>query len=450
MMVRFIRASVLSLCGVAFAGGAAAQGWSFDARKIALGGVGEGNLAADMVGEQRPYRTIVLPFGLTQVLDDKDAFDPGNDAFDPVLAIEDAISPLHFIVDRHSSDAAALFVNDVRNATLSRDLNAYRGWRPAVEITGAGLADPNWGHTFVVSRTQSGGFHGFRVGAGAYLPLHTTTSFDPELSELFASESPVYRPNTRFEIGNASNAQVALAIAAGYRGRLPWRSSQGGGSDRDGLYIAADFDYLRGLGYQDFDLAVRLDTDASGLVTLRPASVPVEITRRSSDSGTGRAINLGVMAVVRRWELGFGLRGLANRLTWKDVDETTYTLSSLFTNAEFVESPTRAVPQIESEVPIDYRVNAAHHLDGWSVIADAGRGLNGGFLHAGVERRSRRVELRGGIRFSNDMWNPSGGIGLNVTERFGVDVAAFGTTANVEEMRQLGLAFSLRFAPGQP
>ena len=48
---------------------ATAQNWSFDARRIALGGVGDArNPALDLVDEQRGYSTIVLPFGLFQVL----------------------------------------------------------------------------------------------------------------------------------------------------------------------------------------------------------------------------------------------------------------------------------------------------------------------------------------------------------------------------------------------
>ena len=47
----------------------AAQNWSFDARTIAIGGVGgSGNLATKMIDEQRDYTAIVLPFGLIQVL----------------------------------------------------------------------------------------------------------------------------------------------------------------------------------------------------------------------------------------------------------------------------------------------------------------------------------------------------------------------------------------------
>ena len=50
--------------------GGGAQHWSLDARRIALGGVGGGNLASELVAERRGYRTLVLPFGLVQSLSD--------------------------------------------------------------------------------------------------------------------------------------------------------------------------------------------------------------------------------------------------------------------------------------------------------------------------------------------------------------------------------------------
>ena len=83
-----------------------AQNWSFDARAIALGGVGDaGNLAARMIEEQRDYTSIVLPFGLFQVLSNRNKFDPNSSEFDPVRDVEYAASPIHFIIGRDSSNA---------------------------------------------------------------------------------------------------------------------------------------------------------------------------------------------------------------------------------------------------------------------------------------------------------------------------------------------------------
>lgn len=110
-----------------------AQNWSFDARKIALGNAGGAeHPASRMIDEERPYRAIVLPFGLIQVLRDRNVFDPGSDEFDIVRAVEYAAAPLHYVIGRDSStksESGRRLSVDIRNATLSRDLN-LSGLRP--------------------------------------------------------------------------------------------------------------------------------------------------------------------------------------------------------------------------------------------------------------------------------------------------------------------------------
>ena len=53
---------------------------------------------ARIVNEERDYTSIVLPFGLFQVLNDFSIFNPNSSAFDPVRGIEYAASPIHYIV----------------------------------------------------------------------------------------------------------------------------------------------------------------------------------------------------------------------------------------------------------------------------------------------------------------------------------------------------------------
>ena len=149
---------------------ARAQNWSFDARAVGLGGVGStSNVAVDMVDEQRPYRAIVLPFGLLQVIPNLPKLDPTKDEFDLVRAIEYSASPIHFIVGRDNTATGSLFITDLRNGELSRDLNDYRGFSPATSVSAEGLASPNWGKTFKLSQNTNGSFQGIYAGAGPYL-----------------------------------------------------------------------------------------------------------------------------------------------------------------------------------------------------------------------------------------------------------------------------------------
>ena len=53
-----------------------AQNWSWDARRIGMGGSSSsGNLAGKMIEEQRNYTSIVLPLGFSQVFSDTSRFD---------------------------------------------------------------------------------------------------------------------------------------------------------------------------------------------------------------------------------------------------------------------------------------------------------------------------------------------------------------------------------------
>src|SRR5262245_64142217 len=95
---------------------ALAQNWSFDARNIGLGGVGStSNIAVDMIDEQRPYRAIVLPFGLLQVLPNLPKVDPTKDDFDLARAIEYMASPIHYIIGRDDTESGQLFFTDLRS-----------------------------------------------------------------------------------------------------------------------------------------------------------------------------------------------------------------------------------------------------------------------------------------------------------------------------------------------
>jgi hypothetical protein len=43
------------------------------------------------------------------------------------------------------------------------------------------------------------------------------------------------------------------------------------------------------------------------------------------------------------------------------------------------------------------------------------------------------------------VWNPSAGVGLNISDRVALDVAVYGNSAHVERKRNPAIAVSLRF-----
>lgn len=425
-------------------GPASAQNWTFDARKIGMGNAGGGDHpASKMIDEERPYRAIVLPFGLIQVLRNRNVFDPDSDEFDIVRAIEYAASPLHYIVGRDSGESTSgrQLSLDLRNATLSRDLNAYRGFVPARQPTAEGLTHTTFGGTIPVVRGEN--FHGIYVGAGPYLAMRTSLDIDQRLIDILASTTDVFVPNAQFRLGVDSRNEMAIAITGGYRGRFALATAA---SERDGLYVALDYNYLVGFRYEDIDTALRLDTDNQGLLTINPfAASPLVIGREHTSKGRGFALDLGLGLVADRLEVGFGVKGLSNRIDWTEVERSTHSLGNLFLGGEFLESPSVPIGDVSVELPRDYKGYAGVRTDTGLVVGEFGHGFQGTSFHGGYEHYLGAIELRGGALYSRQRWQPTGGIGLNMSQRVSLDLAVFGTSANVERKRHMGIAASLRF-----
>jgi hypothetical protein len=406
-----------------------------------------------MIDEQRPYRALVLPFGLFQVLPNLPKLDPTSDEFDLVRAIEYAASPIHYIVGRDDTNTASAFITDLRNAELSRDLNMYRGFSPATEVSAEGLASPNWGKTFKFKKGDNGAFHGIYAGAGLYFSMKTAAMLDPALAQLFASETPVFAPNATFNLTNDTESQFGMAITGGYRARFALPSSMRGGTTSgnvfsnineglQGLYVGVNFHYLHGFEYEHFQPTAQLKTNAAGLLA---NTSTVIIDRTNASSGSGFSTDVGVAAVVGRWQVGVGVNGIGNRITWTGAEQTRYALDSLFNGGEFNDSQPVPVGDVRVELPVDTRGNASYNAEKWTAITEFGHGFNGTTFRAGFEERLGRVQLRGGARYIKERWEPTGGAGFNFTDRFGIDCGLFSTSANFERKRHLAIAFSLRF-----
>jgi hypothetical protein len=430
-----------TLLVIVLSNSAVAQNFSSDARRIGLGGAGDSqNTASRLVEEQRDYKSIPIPLGIIQVVRNREIFDPDDDNFDPVRAIEYAASPLHWGLKRDTTGPGNLLVRNILDAELSRDLNTYRGFTPASEINAQGLIAPSWGKTFKVASNAAGGFHGVYVGVGPYLSVGTRLQFDDKLISLLASSTTTYTPNANFRITDVTTGQAAAAITGGYRARFaPF-------GDREGIYIAADYSYLHGLHYDNADTELRFDTDGGGLVTLTPTTTPVIVDRRTSNEGKGLAVDVAVAVVKRQWDASFGVDGIGNRIDWEDLGGRRYTLQSLFNGGDFI---TTGVPvpssTVRVELPVRYSGAAGYHTDKWSVATELGRSLQGFRFNSGLEYKLGPLAFRGGTRYSREIWHGAGGIGFNLTEGFGIDVAAFQNSTNIENERRVSLALSLRF-----
>jgi hypothetical protein len=442
---RWPSALVALLALVWTASAASAQNYTFDARRVALGGVGgTPNLASAMVERQRRYKTIMIPLGLVKVLTNVRVFYPNREDFDLSRAVEYAYSPLHHVFGRSEDITARTFFRDVVHAQLQPDLNAYRGFDADPSVTAEGLILENWGKTFMVQKGERS-FQGIYVGAGPYLAARAHAAFDGELVDVLDSPVDTYLPAASFGVNGGETSELALAITGGYRARLPYFAREGLEGSRNGMYVAANFHYLQGLRLDTFDADLHFETDAFGLVSEAPRTPPFTLDWYTSSHGRGMAIDAGVAFAVDRWDFGFGVGGIANRITWTKIRPRHLALVSLFGNSEFVYVK---LPETDEkrrlELPVTYTSDVAYHREKWSVLSEFSHGFMGNQFRTGLEYRLGGVELRGAGRFYDGRWFPSVGAGFNLTRNFGVDAALFGTQTFLERSRHLGLAISFR------
>jgi len=424
---------------------AVAQTYTGDARKIAMGNVGDkGNIASSMVPDGGGGETIIqLPIGLIRVLKDLNSFNPSSNSFDPARAVERAGSPLHLTLGSGGGEAspAGRFMSDLVNGTVSRDMSTYRGFHLPDEVTAAGMLSPTFGKTFKVKRSARGGFHGVFVGAGPYASFATTLHADPKLTEIFESDQRVTYPNTTFETRSISTMQLGMSIVVGYRARLDWPGMPVDDS-RDGIYVAANYRHLRGMRYLRPDLTLRFDTDAAGLIPDDGGHAGLTVDYLEGTSGTGRAIDLGIEAVRGGLAVGFGVNGLGNHIDW-----TTFTLNryamSVTDGEDGVDAP--LIPPVGTERVVLPLVTTAHvgYVTGpWTFSSMFGRGLNGRAASGGAERRFGAFAVRGGGILTK--WGLEPTMGVGVGRRVALDVAMFGTHANLESARRWVFAASIR------
>ena len=423
-----------------------AQNYSFDARRIALGGAGgTPNVASKLVERQRRYKSVLIPIGLVKVLSDIRVFYPNREDFDFSRAVEFATAPLHFVFGRSEDISARSFFRDIVHASLNADPNAYSGFELPVVTDAEGLVSLTWGKTFMLHEDERG-FQGIYVGAGPYLASEAFFEFDSELEKILSGSGTRYVPSARLGMGGGETDRLALDITGSYRARFPLFVGDSAGASRNGMYVAANYHHLQGFRYDRFDARLQLDTDANGLIVPDPPEKPFSLEWDTSSKGIGLSLDFGVAFVVNRWDFGVGVSGVANRIKWRDITRHELSLVSLFNGNEFVHIKLpRSNITAHTELPVTYTGDVSYHRDTWSVYTEYSNGIGGDNFRTGLEYRLGSIELRGAGRYSQDSWYPSAGVGFNLTPGFGIDAGVYGTKTFLESEPHIGLAISLRF-----
>lgn len=425
---------------------ASAQNYSFDARRIALGGAGgTPNVASKLVERQRRYKSVLIPVGLVKLLTDVHVYYPNREDFDFSRAVEYSASPLHFAFGRREDITARSLFRDIVHASLQSDLNSYSGFALPIVTESEGLMSLTWGKTFMM-RERKRSFQGIYVGAGPYLAATASFDLGAELERILSGTGNRYIPFASMGVAGGETDQLALDITASYRARFPLFPDDSVGANRNGMYVVANYHHLQGFRFDQFDARLQLDTDANGLLVPDPPERPFSLTWHKSSKGIGLSTDFGVAFVVNRWDFGAGVSGVANRINWRDITEHELSLVSLFNSTEFVhiERP-RGDLTTQVQMPVTYTGDVSYHRDAWSAYTEYSNGLGGTNFRVGAEYRLGLVELRGAGRYSQDKWYPSAGVGFDLTPNFGIDAALFGTQTFLEASPHVGLAISLRF-----
>ena len=423
----------------ALAGTASAQGIVMDARLMAMGGGGGNspNIARRMVPPAtRAEIVIPIPLGLIQTFKGGvDKFKPSSDGFDPLLAAETSNSFLYYRFGADTGSTRTEFVGDLVTGSLNPDLTTYAGFDIQQSYEVEGLLAPQLGKTFKIVKGDDR-FHGIYVGIGPYLSLSTEADVDERLTEVLGDGTR--HPNASMFIQDVSQVQVAGSLTAGYRGRVPLGSSTG---ERDGVYLAYNFHYLKGFKYYEPTLDIRFNTDAAG--NLGSSATPFTLVSVEGDSGSGFASDVGVQIVRGNVQFGAGVNGIGNRINWKEFTQRTFTLPSLTAGFDFIETPgTPPVQERQVKLPVVKTANVGFEGAGWGVTATATDGYNGKTFSGGIERQVGSLWLRGGARHSRDHWNPSAGFGIGTNTA--LDVVVFSTHANFQDERQWAVGASVR------
>jgi hypothetical protein len=424
-----------------------AQNYSFDARRIALGGTaGTPNVASSLVERQRRYKSIVIPVGLVRVIKNINVFYPNREDFDFSSAVEYATRPLHQVIGRvEDYPGFHQFFADIRDARLNSDLNAYSGFQTDRLDFVEGLVAPNWGYTFMLQEDERS-FQGIYVGAGPYLAVRADYNINSEFKRILDGSGSTYLPFATLGLGGATRQQTALDITGAYHARFPIFAGEGEAARRNGMYVVANYHFLHGFRYDDLKADMSLQTDAAGMVPPNQPTTPFGMEWQTSKGGNGLALDFGASFVRNRWEFGGGVSGVANRIKWSKITQHHLALVNIQDGSEWVHVKVPPLPGVTTtiELPVTYTGDVAYHREKWSLYNEYSRGFQGHNFRSALEYRLGTVELRGAARMSQGDWFGSGGAGFNLGRNFGVDVAAFGTQTFLEADRHLALAISFR------
>ena len=380
--------------------------FSFDARRVGMGGVSlsrDGNVrrynpAYRAVKNKNnasgaPKFTIPVPLGLIQFFKDHPPgklshdpmFNPDSAAFNPVEIMDLVFNPPIFLEVKKAPTPTNNVEFTLGKNQLILNLGATRVLIPEQEF---GLGS--------TSRLldMGVGFGGINVGVMGFIQYDVGFTLDSALHNFLTDTTVGAQPLTNYTVSGDGVAQAGLAPTVGIAERLT--HGAGGKDSDDGFYVGGALHYYLGATYGRGYGPAGFTTGATVLGSTPSPLLDGTLLTSNKANGHGIGGDVGVVWISGPFEVGAGADDIGAQLTWSDTkvqrfqydtagDSITTTLV-----ANHVESKTK--------LPITYIANAALHMGtGTTVGGDVVNSGRGTVIHVGAEQRTGPFAVRGGI-----------------------------------------------------
>ena len=426
--------------------------FSFDARRIGMGGVSlsrDGNVrrynpAYRAVKNRNhvagaPKFSIPVPLGLIQFLKDHPlsqlshdpTFNPDSAGFNPIEITNLIFNPPIFYEVRKAPTPT----NDVEFTIGKNQL--------ILNLGGARVLIPE--DKFGLGSTSrlldvGVGFAGFHIGVMGFLQYDVGFTLDSTLRSALTDTVVGFQPNTSYNILGNGVAQAGFAPTVSFASRV-LRGAGGQDSD-DGVYLGAAAHYYMGGAFAR-------GTGPAGFTTGNPifGNTPLGVlddTLYTSNKPFGKGVggDVGIAWITGPFEVGLGVNDIGAELTWSDTkvqrlhyNPATDSISTTLLSSH-VESKTK--------LPITYIANAALRMGtGTTVGGDVVNSGRGTVIHVGMEQRTGPFALRGGVsRDQRKKMQFGAGAGLRLGP-FGLDVGFWTHSNSLSPQRGITMATSI-------
>lgn len=424
---------------------------SFDARRMAMGGVqmsdlgAGGNVAYEAVPRSGDGRfSIPIPLGLIQLASDPPEFDTADSTFN-VFDIANLVlhPPIAYQAGKPATLEDDIYVR-VAQDSLTINLGDLQRVVPAKDwalstLLRLGITQ-HIGPTFIGVHVQG--------------QMNNSVGLDDNLRDALGRAVP-FRSNTRYGLADSAQAQVAATGEFGAAVPLVYKPAPGDnnadpkkGDPRKNkataMYVGARGKYLKGLAYAAGHGNAYVQTQDPLFGSNNSLGLQSDaLARTTPDVGKGNGVgaDIGAVLFVKNVELGVGLNDLGSKISWiTDLDRYHYDAAV----DSFVHEKLATGEKISIKYPMTTTISGAWRHKMLTVGVTAQHSVGDWTYHVGGEVQvTPLLALRGGWhRDGFGLAQYSGGAGVRFGP-IGFDVAAASSSLTITRERLTDIAVSL-------